>query len=183
MGSPKEIIIHGRGGHGKVVADAWTGPYRFTDDSDGTCPGPGTLYICAIGDNRTRQKVGGTANVIHPRASVAKEVHLGRGLFIAANAVVNPGVKIGDGVIINTGAVVDHDCILGSWCHIAPGAVLLGRVEIGIGAMIGANAVIRQGLRVGEWSTVGCGAAVVKEIPPGEVWAGVPARKLSPQEG
>ena len=28
--------IHGKGGHGRVVAEAWGNEYRFTDDADGT---------------------------------------------------------------------------------------------------------------------------------------------------
>src|SRR4030095_8155096 len=47
---------------------------------------------------------------IHPRAVVAAQVEMDAGTVIAAGAVVNPGVKIGRSVIINTSASVDHDC-------------------------------------------------------------------------
>ena len=176
------LVIFGRGGHGHVVAEAWRGQSCFVDDKDDTRPTPNDDFIVAIGDNRVRQRLGGNTNVFHPRASIAPGTHLGKGIFIAANAVVNPGVVIGDGVIINTGALVDHNCVLGSWSHIAPGAVLCGGVEVGDGAFVGANAVVKEGIRIGEWSVVGCGAAVIRDVPPGETHGGVPARKLNAAE-
>jgi len=177
------LKVHGKGGHGLVVADAWITEFpnsscQFSDDAEGTRPGPTDDFIVAIGDNRVRQRLGGNINVVHAKAVVAPGTHYGKGIFIAANAVVNPGVVIGDGVIINTGALVDHGCVLGSWCHIAPGAVLCGGVEVGDGAFVGANSVVKEGIRIGEWSVVGCGAAVIRDVPPGETHGGVPARRL-----
>ena len=52
-------------------------------------------------------------------------------------------------VIVNTGAIVEHDCYVGDHVHIASGAVLAGGVVVGEGAHVGASASVRQGVRIG----------------------------------
>ena len=186
------LIIHGKGGHSRVVADAWRESHdyrppesdcRFTDDKEGTRPCTTDYYIVAIGDNQARKLLGGTARVVHSTSVISGHVELGKGIYIGAHVVINPGAEIGDGAIINTGAIIEHDCKVGPWSHVAVGAVLCGGVEIGEGVLIGANAVLRPGVKVGDWATVGCGAAVVRDIPGGEMWAGVPARRISGVRG
>lgn len=46
------------------------------------------------------------------------------------------------------------------------------------GAAIGAGASILAGVTVGEWAVVGMGAVVVKDVPAGRVFVGVPARDV-----
>ena len=43
---------------------------------------------------------------------------------------------------------------------------------------IGLNAVILKGVHVGEGAVIAAGALVTKDIPPFEVWGGVPAKKI-----
>jgi len=42
---------------------------------------------------------------------------------------------------------------------------------------IGIGAAIRQQITIGDYSVVGAGAVVVKDVPPGVVVIGVPARE------
>jgi acetyltransferase-like isoleucine patch superfamily enzyme len=49
---------------------------------------------------------------------------------------------------------------------------------IGKYVVIFANAVITPGVTLGHGSVVGAGAVVTKDIPDGEIWAGVPARRI-----
>ena len=49
-------------------------------------------------------------------------------------------------------------------------------VVIEDGCDIGAGAIILPGVKIGEGAIIGAGAVVVCDIPPFEVWAGVPAR-------
>ena len=51
-------------------------------------------------------------------------------------------------------------------------------VTIGSDVWIGANTLILAGIKVGSGSIVGAGSIVTKNIPPYEVWAGVPAKKI-----
>lgn len=51
-----------------------------------------------------------------------------------------------------------------------------GNVRICEGVFIGVNSVICNAVTIGEHSVLGAGSIVVKDIPPFEVWGGVPAR-------
>jgi acetyltransferase-like isoleucine patch superfamily enzyme len=51
-------------------------------------------------------------------------------------------------------------------------------VAIGDGCWIGADVVILPGVNIGDKSVVAAGAVVSKTVPPGEIWGGVPAKKL-----
>ena len=48
----------------------------------------------------------------HPSAVVARDVVLARGCQVFAGSVLQSGVRLGDNVVINTRASVDHDCAL-----------------------------------------------------------------------
>lgn len=176
-----ELTVHGKGGHGWVVAQAaerqgWS--VRFTDDSDGSQP-CGPCHI-AIGDNATRKRLTfpEQRTIIHPTAFLDASSVIGEGTFIGLRASVHAGARVGQGVIVNTGAIVDHDCVVGDWAHLAPGVILCGRVTVGEGVFIGAGAVVRDGLSIAPWAVVGCGAVVVKDITGPGTYVGVPARKM-----
>ncbi len=51
-----------------------------------------------------------------------------------------------------------------------------GRAFIEDHVWLGANVIVRQGVRIGEHAVVGAGSVVTKNIPPGEIWGGVPAK-------
>jgi acetyltransferase-like isoleucine patch superfamily enzyme len=61
--------------------------------------------------------------------------------------------------------------------HQQPWHLRRSSVAIGDGVWIGAHAVILPGVPIGNGSVVA--ALVTKGIPPMEIWAGVPARRLS----
>ncbi|HAZ61859.1 MAG TPA: transferase, partial [Gammaproteobacteria bacterium] len=56
-------------------------------------------------------------------------------------------------------------------------------IEIGDRVTIGANAVVLAGVSIDDGALVAAGAVVPKgtRIGPGEVWGGVPARRLRPR--
>lgn len=121
-------------------------------------------------------------DVVHPAATVAPTVSWGAGVAILARVVINAGTVLGRNVIVNTGAIIEHDCVIGDHAHVATGAVIAGGVLVGARAHVGVGAVIRQGIRIGEGALVGAGAVVVKDVAPGTVVVGVPARPLRTAE-
>ena len=47
-----------------------------------------------------------------------------------AGTIIQTNTTIADNSIINTGALIDHDCQIGSHIHIAPGTKISGSVNI-----------------------------------------------------
>ena len=141
----------------------------------------------AIGDNTIRQKIfqylikegiSNFANVIHPSVNFGLGCHIGKGILFAPNAVINPISKIGNGVICNTGCIIEHECLIDEFVHIAPGAVLAGNVQVGKRTFIGANSVVKQGVKIGESVVIGAGSVIIKDVPNGAVVVGNPGRVL-----
>jgi sugar O-acyltransferase (sialic acid O-acetyltransferase NeuD family) len=129
-------------------------------------------HFVSIGDNSSRRKVsehllallGEPVNAIDASALISKTVQFGYGNMFARGVKVNAISKIGNGVICNTGSIIEHECNLGDFSHIAPGAVLCGNVTVGENTFIGANAVVRPGISIGKNVIVGAGTVVVKDI-------------------
>lgn len=121
------------------------------------------------------------ATIIDPLALIAGPVEIGEGAQILAGAVLQPNVRIGANVIVNTRASVDHDCVIGAHAHIAPGVTLSGSVKVGEGAHIGTGASVIQGIRIGAGSVIGAGAAVITDVPDGATVVGIPARVVAMQ--
>jgi len=115
-------------------------------------------------------------NAVHASAVVSPSTQIGFGVSICAGAVVNPDARIGNAVIINTGATVDHDCQIEDGAHLSPGVHLAGRVQVGRLSFLGVGVSVTPRVSIGTGSVIGAGAAVVKDIPPGVLALGVPAR-------
>ena len=199
------LLICGAGGHGRVVADAALGTGAWsrviaTDRDPRRCEGellPGVALLpvdaamaqadavhVAIGDAASRRKEAGAlaakpmATVIHPRSSVSAHAAIEAGCFIAAQAVVAPGARLGRAVIVNHGAVVDHDVQVGDFCHVAPLAALGGGAQVGANVLVGSGASVLPNMRVASDVTIGAGAAVCDHLAGPGRYAGVPARRL-----
>ena len=54
----------------------------------------------------------------------------------------------------------------------------MGPVEIGPRAFIGGHTIILKGVTIGEGAVIGAGTLVAKDVPPYEVWAGRPAKRI-----
>ena len=87
-------------------------------------------------------------------------INVGEACQIFPGAVIQAGVSIGAYSIINTGALVEHDCQLGSFNHIAPNAVLCGGVITATDVFVGANATVLPNLHLDKGVIVGAGAVV-----------------------
>lgn len=197
------LIIIGAGGQGRVVADiASLAGYtnicflddanirndnrlgrvedfiKYIDDSD---------FFVAIGNNIIRKRIherlveahANIVTLIHPNATVSPSVKLGRGVVVMAGAVINTGCVIGDGVIVNTSSSVDHDCKIDDFVHVSVGSHLAGTISVGEGTFIGAGATIINNICICKNSMVGAGAVVVENINIAGTYIGVPAKLKS----
>lgn len=94
-------------------------------------------------------------------------------------------IKIGDHVRITRGCkLITHDG--GIWVlrkiKNTSDIDLFGRITIGNNVHIGVNSVIMPGITIGNDCIIGCGAVVTKDVPSGEIWGGVPAKKIKSVE-
>lgn len=49
-------------------------------------------------------------------------------------------------------------------------------------AFLGVNSVVLPGVTIGKGAVIGAGAVVTKDVPDYEIWAGVPAKKISERD-
>lgn len=109
-------------------------------------------------------------------------VEIGHAVEIGANTCIDRGTLgntvIGDGTKIDNLVQIGHNATIGRHCLIIAHAMLGGSCVIGDYAWISPGAGILQKVQIGEKATVGFGTIVLKNVPAGETWVGVPARKV-----
>ncbi len=113
-----------------------------------------------------------------PNVTCSDILRNSRGTVICAGVAATVDIKIGDYVNINLNCTLGHDCVIEDYVNLSPSVNVSGYVHIEEGADIGTGAVLLPGVRIGKGAIIGAGAVVNKNVPPGEVWVGVPAKPL-----
>lgn len=204
---PERVYIFGYSGHSYVIIEtlqalgieiggyfdkqeAGTNPYDLSymgfEKEAGVKKIVGNDFVFpAIGDNRQRAVLVHffemlelrQFSIVDPTAKVSSSAVIAHSTYVARNACINARAMIGKGVIVNTGAIIEHECTIGDFSHVAPGGVLCGNVFLGTCTFFGASAVAKQGIMIEKDAVVGAGSVVLRNIPTGEVWVGNPAKK------
>lgn len=84
--------------------------------------------------------------------------------------------------IINTGAIIEHDVFIGTYCHIAPGSIIIGGTHVHEGVFLGVGTKIIPNKKIGEWGIIGAGSVVLNDIPPYSKAYGVPCQSMAALE-
>jgi acetyltransferase EpsM len=117
-------------------------------------------------------------NAIHPGAVVASSAVIGRGVYLAAFASLQPDCKVGDFSSLRAGAALGHHAAVGRHAYVGPNAVMCGRSQLADGAHLGPGAVLLETRQMGRFSVAGIGAAVTKDIPEYWIVFGNPAQRV-----
>lgn len=153
-------------------------PFRLMADvefgADVVVHGFVNLYGCRIGD-RTR---------IGPFVEIQSGVSVGADCKISSHTFVCSGVEIADEVFVGHGVVFVNDkhpratTDSGGLQTEEDWTMLRTRVERRVS--IGSGAVVLGGVTLGAGALVGGGAVVTKDVAPGEIVVGNPARPRRP---
>lgn len=118
---------------------------------------------------------------------------IGAQVSIGTHSIIEHHVIIGDNVRLHSRVFVPEYSLLDDNCWLGPGVMITNArypVSRGVkdtlkgaiienGAIIGANATLLPGVRIGARALVGAGAVVTKDVPPGAVVVGNPARVIN----
>lgn len=206
------VVVIGDSGHAKVCIEILHAMGRRVACCVGATDGPATCLgvpvfkgdahlarlrtqgysqvFVAIGSSGVRQRLANIAlelgyslvNAISPQSVVSPSARLGTGIAVMAGAIVNAETVIEDLAIINTGACVDHDCHIGKAVHIAPQCGLAGNVTVGAGSFLGIGCKVIPEVCIGENVTIGAGGVVVSDLASETRAVGVPAKPINIKE-
>lgn len=99
--------------------------------------------------------------------------------------------RVGKGFVIyhGFGLVIHGQTVIGEYCKIRQGVTLGNKLLsggasspppcIGDHVEFGANSVVVGPVRVGDRAVIGAGAVVTREVPPGAVMVGIPAKQIN----
>jgi acetyltransferase-like isoleucine patch superfamily enzyme len=135
------------------------------------------LYGCTIGDNT---KLGAFVE-IQRGAAIGKNCKISSHTFICEGVTVQDNVFIGHNVTFINDKYPKATGADGNLQTEEDWSVMPTLVENG--ASIGSSVTILCGVTIGAGALVGAGSVVTKDIPPGEIWAGNPARFVRKAEG
>ena len=121
-------------------------------------------------------------SVVDPSAVMPATAEVAHGAYVNAGVVVGSNALIGCHANVNRASTVGHDARLGFAAATGPGVVLAGGVVVEAGAFVGAGATVLPERTIGRGALVGAGAVVTRDVAPGEVVVGNPARVLRTQE-
>ena len=133
------------------------------------------LYGCTVGDET---KIGAFVEI-------QKNALIGARCKISSHSFVCEGVTIEDEVFVGHGVIFINDrhpraTAGGALQSESDWKVVPTRVKQG--ASIGSGAAVLCGLTIGERALVGAGAVVTRDVPPGAIVAGNPARVIGEVE-
>ncbi len=205
MSDSRNLVLIGCGGHARSVADvALAAGYTdlfFVDENaregEGILDFPvfsrprsehgNWLYIACAGNAAQRlaqireleEKHLTLATIVSPSATIGRGAAVALGCFIGHHAHVGPLTRLGIGSIVNTGAILEHDCMIGAGVHLSINCCVAGYCRLGDRVFIGAGGAVIDRISIADDVTVGAGGVVVADIELPGVYAGVPARRIS----
>ena len=149
-------------------------------------PQEGDVVLVAVADPRARSEIVESltlkgcrfATFVDDRAVVNYGVRLGEGAVVCPGANIDTGAALGVHVHVNVNGCVGHDTVIGDFSTLSPGINIMGEVAVGREVFFGGSAAVLPRLSVGSLATVGAGALVRRPVGEEQTVVGNPARPL-----
>ncbi|WP_374457514.1 acetyltransferase [Nocardioides sp.] len=143
-------------------------------------------YVVGIGSPRVRRLMAErydaenfrAATLVHPSVTHGFGVSIGPGAVVCAGARLTTNITVGQHVHINLNVTVGHDSSIGDFVSVNPLASISGDCVIEDGVLIGVAGVVLNGLTIGAGAVLGGSACAVRDLAPGVVAVGVPAKPM-----
>ena len=116
--------------------------------------------------------------LIAKSALVTNNSKIGSGTVLFERSLVNRSI-IGKHCVINSGSIIEHDCIIGDNVFIGPGSIIGGGVKIENDTFIGSGAVIRDSISISQGMIVGMGSVVTKNLSVKGLYFGNPSKLIT----
>lgn len=117
------------------------------------------------------------ASIIHPSVNT-RDVRIGAGVCIQEGALVQARAELDDHCFVTSASLVGHEAKIGSCSFIAGGCIIAGLTEVGEGSTIWTGSKLAPRLRIGDNATVGMNSAVLQDVPDHTTVFGSPAKKI-----
>jgi sugar O-acyltransferase (sialic acid O-acetyltransferase NeuD family) len=143
-------------------------------------------FALGIGNPKLRKKLcdrfeklgGMLSSVTDKTTTIGNYTVIEDGCILMAGVKISNGVNIGKALLAYYDVVITHDVSIGDYVELSPGSKLLGHVKVEDEVHIGSGAIILPKLKIGKGSIIGAGAIVTKDVKPGFIVVGNPAREL-----
>jgi sugar O-acyltransferase (sialic acid O-acetyltransferase NeuD family) len=118
--------------------------------------------------------------VRHPSVDIPRNCRVGRGSILLAHVTLTAAATVGRHVVVMPNVTITHDDDIDDFATLDAGVALGGGVRIGTGAYLGIGSSVGRSLTVGAGATLGMGSVLLRDLPAGQTWVGVPARGVWP---
>ena len=87
-------------------------------------------------------------------------------------------LRIEDNVLLNLGATISHNCVVGDSSFVGVRTAVSGFAKIGSCCFIGTNSTISDNISICDNAIIGASAVVIHDVVEEGVYIGVPAKKM-----
>lgn len=168
--SKERLLLIGAGGFGRVVSETAVLKYDCAFVDDGFEAGTEICgikvvghisdlpilfseykqLVVTIGNNAVRERIYKEAtelgysfpDLIHPSAYISPYAKLGWGCVLLNHVIIQNGSTVGNGVLLNPGVEIHHDCTVGDFDLIYTNSVVRTYAKVGKRVRIGSNVTI-----------------------------------------